>query len=1118
MGARPKKPSSNPVEARNGEARSNRSTRSAVAGSAAPRLDVLIEQIDVGMIFTDEIGRIVISNSAFRRLFDAGSTRAAFGHSLSDLVAGGRGLLARPSVLAAQIADVQSARQPIDTLEFALSDGRLVRAQYQPVTSDQVTLGALWLFQEADDRPDQTPLRSMASISATLGHAPIIVFALDALPGDDEPNDGSAQPIVDMLREAPSTRVGELILGAFAGSETSMIVEFDRRAYDVRVSPFRDDSGAVARLLGVAHDITEHKLMEESLRRQNSYLAMLHETTLTLANRLDLRDLLEGIVLRAAAMVGSDHGYIYVVDPGGKTITSQYGSGLFQNFIGFQMQMGEGIGGKVCATGQPLVVPDYETWEGRSPKWPPGLLHTVAAVPLKSGDEVTGAIGVAHTKSGKALDENDLKALAQFAELASIAIDNARLYASAQGEIAERRRTEEALRSSEARYRSMITAMAEGVLLYDSRGQITASNETARRLLGLNDQQLLGQTPDDMAPRYIREDGSMLPGAEHPASVTLRTGRPQSNVVMGVRAADGSASWISVNSQPFSDDGDPNTRSVVTSFSDITESKQAGEALQRSERRNKALLEAIPDMILVLTRTGVCVECKPDDAGSMLAPPDQLIGHNLRDFPLGEGVNRLLQNHLERTLVSGNMETFIYELPSTNGHYEARMAALNDEEVLCIIRDITDRRSAEIELNKRLEVLAALQQVDAEVTQTLNIDYVLAVALDATLRLSNANAGFIALVEGDQIQVAQAIGRYPLESTQADPMRLREGIVGRVVRMHRAALVADVFEDNDYIPVLPTTRAQIVIPLVSHDMLVGVLNLETNQMGRFNDELFNFLELLTARIAVAIDNARLYQVSQTQLAQLKDLYGQVSELEQLKTQMIRIAAHDLRSPLGVVSGYISLLEEELGSDVLEQHRSYFGPIHRAINRMQRMTTDVLSLERIHAAQARDWQDMSLRDLVERAVLDQRDQSTSAGLEMRVEMPTDDIVMRADPVQLYEAVTNLINNAIKYTPQGGTVTVRLYEDNKNAIFDVQDTGMGVPEEYRAGLFRPFYRVKTQETKDIDGTGLGLYLVKGIVDRHNGTMRFQTEHGKGSLFGFELPLTGPQTTEIIEEKPA
>ncbi len=1106
MGARARKALPDLTDLQTGEARSHRS-RSAAAVSS-PRLDVLIEQIDVGLIFTDDVGRIIISNSAFRRLFNLKSTRAAFGQRLTDLIAASRGAVGRPSMLAAQIADIQSAQQPVDALEFTLTGGRLARAQYQPVTSDQVTLGALWLLQETDDRLDPARLNPLSS---ALDHAPMIVFALDARPGDDQAADDP--PLYEILRAAPS-RVGERILNAFAGRDTSLIVEFKRRAYDVRVTPFRDDSGVVTRLLGVVHDITEHKLMEESLRRQNSYLAMLHETTLTLVNRLDLRDVLEGIVIRAAAIVGSEHGYIYVVDPGGQTITSQFGCGLFQNSIGFQMQIGEGIGGKVCASGQPLVVPDYETWDGRSPNWPRGLFHSVAAVPLKSGEEVTGAIGVAYADSSQSFDENDLKALAQFAELAAIAIDNARLYASAQGEIAERRRTEEALRSSEARYRSMIAAMAEGVLLYDLRGRITASNETAQRLLGMSDSELLGQTPDDPRPYYIREDGSAFPGAEHPASVTLRTGKPQSNVVMGIHPPEGPVSWISVNSQLVSDADDPALRSVVTSFSDITESRQADDALRRSERRNIALLEAIPDIILVLTRAGVCVECKPDDAGTLIAPPDQLIGQHLHDFPLGADVNRLLQNHLERTLVSGKLETFIYEQPATNGHYEARMVALNGEEALCIIRDVTDQRSAEIELNKRLDVLAALQQVDAEVTQTLNIDYVLAVALDATLRLSNANAGFIALVEGEQIQVAQAIGRYPLEPDKSDPLRLREGIVGRVVRTRRAALIPDVFEDGDYIPVLPTTRAQMVIPLVSHDRLVGVLNLETNQIGRFNAELFKFLELLTARIAVAIDNARLYQVSQTQLTQLKDLYNQVSELEQLKTQMIRIAAHDLRSPLGVVSGYISLLEEELGSDLIEQHRAYFGPIHRAINRMQRMTTDVLSLERIHAAQARDWQDMSLRDLVERAVLDQRDQSTSAELEMRVEMPTDDIVLRADPVQLYEAVTNLINNAIKYTPKGGTVTVRLFEDGQNAIFAVRDTGMGVPEEYRAGLFRPFYRVKTQETKDIDGTGLGLYLVKGIIERHNGTMLFESEHGKGSLFGFQLPLAGPETAPIEE----
>ena len=1116
MAARPKNPSSTYVEARAGENRGGRASHKRatdVAGSAAPRLDALIEQLPTGILFSDEARRIIIANKAFRDLFGLGSARSAFAQDLSAVVAARRGHFARASVLATQVTELQAANLPVEDFEFALSDGRLVGVVYTPITCNGAPFGAFWRFDvaaEGDTSADRR--RALVSVSTLLSHAPMIVFGLDAAgaSADDETPQGDKglPTLPDILRDAAPTHVSDHLVRAFDGEEQSLMVEFGARAFDVRVTPFRGEAGAVVRLLGVAHDITERKLMEESLRRQNGYLALLHETTLTLINRLELDDLLKGIVTRAAEMLGSKHGYLYLVDPGGETITARYGSGLFTDTVGFRMVKGEGVGGTVWKTGQPLVVEDYETWADRSPNWERGLIHAVAGVPLKSRDEVVGAIGVARTELGESFNADELKALTQFAELASIAVDNAHLYASAQGEITERRRTEEALRASQERYRSIVAAMAEGVLLYDAQAQVTASNETAQRLLGLTAEQLLGQTPDDLAWRCIREDGSAFPGSDHPASVTLRTGQPQSNVVMGIRALDSSISWISMNSQPVFLDGEPITRAVVTSFSDITESKQAAEALQRSERRNKALLEAIPDLILVLTRDGVCVECKPDEAGALLANPARLVGRNVRDFPLGPQINQVLLGYLEQTIATGKLQTFIYDLPlpSGLGYHEVRMAALNDNEVLCIIRDVTEHRSAEMELNKRLEVLAALQQVDAELTQTLSIDYVLAVALDATLRLSNANAGFIGLIEGDRIQVAQAIGRYPLTSASEDPMRLHEGVVGRVVRTRRAALVPDVFDDPDYIPVLPTTRAQIVIPLMSHDMLVGVLNLETNQLGRFSWEVFKFLELLTARIAVAIDNARLYQVSQTQLTQLKDLYGQVSELEQLKTQMIRIAAHDLRSPLGVVSGYISLLEEELDLETVDRFRSYLDPIHRAINRMQRMTTDVLSLERIHAAQARDWQDMSLRDLIERAVLDHRDLSASAGLELRTELPGQDVIMRGDPVQLYEAASNLINNGIKYTPEGGSVTVRLYATDKSAVFEVEDTGIGVPEEFRTGLFKPFYRVKTNETKDIDGTGLGLYLVKGIVERHGGQMRFQTEHGKGSIFGFELPLTG------------
>ena len=112
-------------------------------------------------------------------------------------------------------------------------------------------------------------------------------------------------------------------------------------------------------------------------------------------------------------------------------------------------------------------------------------------------------------------------------------------------------------------------------------------------------------------------------------------------------------------------------------------------------------------------------------------------------------------------------------------------------------------------------------------------------------------------------------------------------------------------------------------------------------------------------------------------------------------------------------------------------------------------------------------------------------------------------MRGDLAQLYEAISNLIGNAIKYTPERGLIDVCLRKKDGLIIFDVRDNGFGIPEEHHERLFQPFYRAHTQETTGIEGTGLGLHLVKKIVERHRGKMIFRSTYGQGSTFGFSLP---------------
>ena len=171
--------------------------------------------------------------------------------------------------------------------------------------------------------------------------------------------------------------------------------------------------------------------------------------------------------------------------------------------------------------------------------------------------------------------------------------------------------SEQALHESEERYRSIVTAMEEGIVLQDAQGVIWTCNASAERILGLSTDQMMGRTLVDPRWRAIREDGSPFPGEAHPAMITLRTGQPLSNIIMGVHKPDGTLTWISINSQPLFRAGETRPYAVVTSFTDITEHRQAEHALRASEERYRAIYGNSTEGILLTEPGGGILAANP---------------------------------------------------------------------------------------------------------------------------------------------------------------------------------------------------------------------------------------------------------------------------------------------------------------------------------------------------------------------------------------------------------------------------------------------------------------------------------------------------------------------------
>ncbi|MBC8099235.1 MAG: GAF domain-containing sensor histidine kinase [Armatimonadetes bacterium] len=482
---------------------------------------------------------------------------------------------------------------------------------------------------------------------------------------------------------------------------------------------------------------------------------------------------------------------------------------------------------------------------------------------------------------------------------------------------------------------------------------------------------------------------------------------------------------------------------------------------------------------------------------------------------LGDGEYVLLQSPL---LTAGDLFLWVEQVVLCQGeqwHMLLRDATLQlpssaeNAAAIAITEDITNFQQMQTQLHQQVDQLTMLQKIDMELNRTLDSDYVLALTLDSAVRLSEANAGFIALYADNQLQQLKAIGEYP-EGTLRAFLNRRLGVVSRAMRLKLPQLVLDVTHDPDYVPLISRTCSQIVVPLVSREKLVGVLNLETNKPGRFTAQTLEFIRLIITRTAIAIDNAELYQQTIAQLSEMQTLLDRVSKLEQLKTDMIRIAAHDLRNPLTIILSYCGMLQMELKnpSELPQPLENYINPIEHAAQVMRKIILDILSLERIEAAaQSATLQRCDLHPLITQSFADAHSAAQLKAQHYTLHAMPGDAMVIGDPVQLLEAATNLISNAIKYTPDAGQIDVYLElhaERTDWLIFRVMDNGYGVPYKQQARLFQPFFRAQSKETRNIEGSGLGLHLVKNIVERHGGNIIFSSEYGKGSTFGFELPL--------------
>lgn len=290
------------------------------------------------------------------------------------------------------------------------------------------------------------------------------------------------KPLAD--QEQPLAQVIATGEAVYDVEQSILRADGTRVTVSLNAAPLHDEGGNVIGEVVSVKDVTARKRAENTLRRQNEYLDALHETTLRLMSRLELNDLLQVIIQRAGALVGTANGYIYVHEPSAEEMEMSVGTGVFDQMVGSKARRGIGATGIVWESGQTLVIDDYQKWQGRLAK--PGSLQlaSVVSVPLKSRDQVIGVFGLAHTDATKKFDETAMGVLTRFGHLASIALQNARLYDAAQREIAERKRAELQLSQQKEVLQTVFDHIPVMIGMFDPFGHFTLINHEWERTLG----------------------------------------------------------------------------------------------------------------------------------------------------------------------------------------------------------------------------------------------------------------------------------------------------------------------------------------------------------------------------------------------------------------------------------------------------------------------------------------------------------------------------------------------------------------------------------------------------------------------------------------------------------
>jgi PAS domain S-box-containing protein len=661
---------------------------------------------------------------------------------------------------------------------------------------------------------------------------------------------------------------------------------------------------------------------------------------------------------------------------------------------------------------------------------------------------------------------------------------------------------------------SVFEHMAEGISVADADLNMMAFNHRFLELLEFPPERFNPGDPFENFIRYNAERGEYGPG-DPDEQVRERVDLAKRFEPHHLERVRPDGMVIEIRGVPLPGGG------FITTYDDITERRQAEQALMDSEQRTRAILENVNDALVTTDNRGIIQSANPSVEALFGYSAAELIGKNvaiLMSRGDQENHDRYVQSYLtngaSKILGIGPREVTGRRQDGSQFSVELTISEMWHEgarHFIGAMRDVTLRKRAEEALRKNTAFLELSKVVAAAANEAVSLEDALQICLDEVCAFSGWPVGHVYMTdESDSVLTPTKIWHFDdlrrFEAFHRVTMTTRfasgEGLPGRVLRERTPLWIEDVTKDANF----PRAKAGVdisvkgafAVPIIVGSRVAAVLEFFTENPATPNQESFDLMAHVSTQLSRVIER---HWAERALLAAKEN----AEAANRTKSEFLANMSHELRTPLNAIIGFSEVMTQTLfGPMGNTNYEDYAKDIHDSGHHLLNIINDILDVSKAEVGMIELSEEViDLPGLIEDSFRFVRSHAEEKGLDLKVDLPTQEIHLRGDRLRLKQVLINLLSNAVKFT-SAGTITVKVAgKSDGGVVLRVMDTGIGIAEGDLKRVMEPFTQVDSSLSRQHEGTGLGLPLTHALVELHDGILMIESVFGRGTTATIHLP---------------